>query len=168
MFTKDHVSISDYFVALMGTWIPSSSKLLIISVYAPQELSEKRALWDYLHLLISRWDGETVLMGDFNEVRSEQERFGSVFNQQGANVFNNFITSNGLIDPPLDGYAFTWTHKSASKMSKLNRFLFSEGLLESFPHLSAICLDKHLSDHRPICYPYDSQANKNDSEVGED
>ncbi|GKA51155.1 RNA-directed DNA polymerase, eukaryota [Tanacetum coccineum] len=150
MFTKDHVSISDYFVALMGTWIPSSSKLLIISVYAPQELSEKRALWDYLHLLISRWDGETVLMGDFNEVRSERERFGSVFNQQGANVFNHFITSNGLIDPPLDGYAFTWTHKSASKMSKLGRFLFSEGLLESFPHLSAICLDKHLSDHRPI------------------
>ncbi|GJX67465.1 RNA-directed DNA polymerase, eukaryota [Tanacetum coccineum] len=150
MFTKDHVSISDYFVALMGTWIPSSSKLLIISVYAPQELSEKRALWDYLHLLISRWDGETVLMGDFNEVRSERERFGYVFNQQGANVFNHFITSNGLIDPPLDGYAFTWTHMLASKMSKLDRFLFFEGLLESFPHLSAICLDKHLFDHRPI------------------
>ncbi|GJS03145.1 retrovirus-related pol polyprotein from transposon TNT 1-94 [Tanacetum coccineum] len=28
------------------------------------------------------WDGETVLMGDFNEVRSERERFGSIFNQQ--------------------------------------------------------------------------------------
>ncbi|GJX37990.1 RNA-directed DNA polymerase, eukaryota [Tanacetum coccineum] len=124
MFTKDHVSISDYFVALMGTWIPLLSKLLYISCISSLNCPRR--------------------------VRSERERFGSVFNQQGANVFNHFITSNGLIDPPLDGYAFTWTHKSASKMSKLDRFLFSEGLLESFPHLSAICLDKHLSDHRPI------------------
>ncbi|GJV39152.1 RNA-directed DNA polymerase, eukaryota [Tanacetum coccineum] len=146
----NHVSKSDYFVALMGTWIPTSTKLLIISVYAPQELSEKRDLWDYLHLIINRWDGETVIMGDFNEVRSERERFGSVFNQQGTMVFNNFISSTGLIDLPLDGYAFTWSHKSASKMSKLDRFLLSEGLMELFPHLSAICLDKNLSDHRPI------------------
>ncbi|GKC91022.1 RNA-directed DNA polymerase, eukaryota [Tanacetum coccineum] len=35
-------------------------------------------------------------------------------------------------------------------MSKLDRFLVSEGLLSVFPSLSAICLDRHLSDHRPI------------------
>ncbi|GJZ59966.1 RNA-directed DNA polymerase, eukaryota [Tanacetum coccineum] len=35
-------------------------------------------------------------------------------------------------------------------MSKLDRFLVSEGLLSIFPSLSAICLDRHLSDHRPI------------------
>ncbi|GKF40548.1 hypothetical protein Tco_0120609 [Tanacetum coccineum] len=43
--------------AIMGTWIPSSMKLLIISFYAPQELIEKRELWDYLHLLVDRWCG---------------------------------------------------------------------------------------------------------------
>ncbi|GJU33567.1 RNA-directed DNA polymerase, eukaryota [Tanacetum coccineum] len=150
MFVKEHVSKSDYFVAIMGTWIPSSTRLLVISIYAPQELSEKRDLWNYLQSFISRWDGETVLMGDFNEVRSERERFGSVFNQQGATAFNQFISSSSLIDPPLDGYAFTWSHKNASKMSKLDRFLLSEGLFDFFPHLSAICLDKNLSDHRPI------------------
>ncbi|GJV54696.1 RNA-directed DNA polymerase, eukaryota [Tanacetum coccineum] len=56
----------------------------------------------------------------------------------------------GLIDLPLEGYSFTWAHKSASKMSKLDRFLISEGLLALFPSISALCLDKHLSDHRPI------------------
>ncbi|GKA23216.1 RNA-directed DNA polymerase, eukaryota [Tanacetum coccineum] len=35
-------------------------------------------------------------------------------------------------------------------MSKLDRFLVSEGFTSLFPHISAICLDKHLSDHRPI------------------
>ncbi|GKB06122.1 RNA-directed DNA polymerase, eukaryota [Tanacetum coccineum] len=96
------------------------------------------------------WDGECVLLGDFNEVRFEHERRGSLFNSHGANSFNNFITRTGLIDLPLEGYSFTWAHKSASKMSKLDRFLISEGLLALFPSISALFLDKHFSDHRPI------------------
>ncbi|GJS88285.1 RNA-directed DNA polymerase, eukaryota [Tanacetum coccineum] len=56
----------------------------------------------------------------------------------------------GLIDLPLKGYSYTWSIKSASKMSKLDRFLVSEGLLMLFPSLSALCLERHLSDHRPI------------------
>nr|GEV66535.1 RNA-directed DNA polymerase, eukaryota, reverse transcriptase zinc-binding domain protein [Tanacetum cinerariifolium] len=55
-----------------------------------------------------RWDGECVIMGDFNEVFSEHERYGSVFNVQSAAAFNNFISLTSLIDLPLDGYAYTW------------------------------------------------------------
>ncbi|GKA81194.1 RNA-directed DNA polymerase, eukaryota [Tanacetum coccineum] len=150
MFIKEHISSSDYFLAVMGTWTPSATKLLIISVYAPQELTEKRDLWDYLRSMIDRWDGETVILGNFNEVRSKHERFGSSFNTQGTNVFYNFISMAGLIDLPLGGYSFTWTQKSASKMSKLDRFLISKGLLVLLPQLTGLCLDKHLSDHRPI------------------
>ncbi|GJW40290.1 RNA-directed DNA polymerase, eukaryota [Tanacetum coccineum] len=62
MFVKEQVSTCDYFVALMGTWAPTSSKLLIISVYAPQELNERRDLWDYLRTIIDRWEGDTVIM----------------------------------------------------------------------------------------------------------
>ncbi|GJV80075.1 RNA-directed DNA polymerase, eukaryota [Tanacetum coccineum] len=102
VFIKDHVSKSDYFVAIMGTWVPTSTKLLIISVYAPQELTKKCDLWNYLRSLIDRWDGETAIMRDFNEVRYEHERFGSTFNSQGANTFNNFISLAGLIDLPLE------------------------------------------------------------------
>nr|GFB51761.1 RNA-directed DNA polymerase, eukaryota [Tanacetum cinerariifolium] len=35
-------------------------------------------------------------------------------------------------------------------MSKLDRFLMTNGLLASFLYISAISLDRHLSDHRPI------------------
>ncbi|GJR90578.1 hypothetical protein Tco_0214589 [Tanacetum coccineum] len=61
MFVKEQVSTCDYFVALMGTWAPTSSKLLIISVYAPQELNERRDLWDYLRTIIDRWEGDTFM-----------------------------------------------------------------------------------------------------------
>nr|GEW42912.1 RNA-directed DNA polymerase, eukaryota [Tanacetum cinerariifolium] len=115
--------VSDSFVAVYGTWIPSTTKLL---------------------------DGKSILLGDFNEVRFEHERYAFVFNPNGANVFNNFIASSSLVDLPMDGFSFTWSHKSASKMSKLDRFLISDGLLAYFPSLSFTCLDKYLSDHRPI------------------
>ncbi|GJT19962.1 hypothetical protein Tco_0878668 [Tanacetum coccineum] len=71
------------------------------------ESNERRDLWDYLRTIIDRWEGDTVIMGGFNEVRSERERFSSTFNRQGAIAFNNFISSACLIDLPLEGYAFT-------------------------------------------------------------
>ncbi|GJR22630.1 RNA-directed DNA polymerase, eukaryota [Tanacetum coccineum] len=142
--------VSDSFLAILGPWIPSSTKLLIIFVYAPYDLTERRMLWDFIRHLIDSCDGESFLLGDFNEVRYEHKRHGSLFNSHGANSFNNFITRTGLIYLPLEGYSFTWAHKSASKMSKLDRFLIFEGLLALFSFISALCLDKHLSDHWPI------------------
>nr|GEW57136.1 RNA-directed DNA polymerase, eukaryota [Tanacetum cinerariifolium] len=143
-------TIKDLWGNQMFDHAPTSSKLLFISVYAPQELNERRDLCDYLCTFIDRWGGDSVIMGDFNEVCSEHERFGSMFNRQGAIAFNNFISLACLIDLPLEGYAFTWAYKSASKMSKLDHYLISEGILDLFPHLSVLRLDRHLSDHRPI------------------
>nr|GEZ48051.1 hypothetical protein [Tanacetum cinerariifolium] len=48
------------------------------------------------------------------------------------------------------GYSFTWSNKHASKMSKLDRFLVSQGMLDLFPNLTGLILQCHLSDHRPI------------------
>nr|GEW23296.1 RNA-directed DNA polymerase, eukaryota, nucleotide-binding alpha-beta plait domain protein [Tanacetum cinerariifolium] len=74
VFSVDNHIISDNFLAIYGSWIPTKTKLLVVSVYAPQVLSEKR----------------------------------------------------------------------------LDRFLVSDGFTSIFPNMSAICLDRHLSDHRPI------------------
>nr|GEY82122.1 RNA-directed DNA polymerase, eukaryota [Tanacetum cinerariifolium] len=119
-------------------------------VYAPQEVSRKRALWDYISHIIGRWNGEAIVMGDFNEVRTSDERRGSCFNTYGAKHFDRFISNSGLVDVNLEGYTFTWSHPTGAKMSKLDRFLISDGILHSFPSIAAICLDRHLSNHRPI------------------
>ncbi|GJS88794.1 RNA-directed DNA polymerase, eukaryota [Tanacetum coccineum] len=150
VFKKDYATVSDNFIAIYGTWIPCNSKVLIVVIYAPQQPSHKSVLWEYISTLLARWNGETIIMGDFNEVRSKDERLGSVFNQFSARNFDHFITSSGLVDVKLEGYAFTWSHPSATKMSKLDRFLVTEGIISLFPSITALCLDRHLSDHRPI------------------
>ncbi|GJW21038.1 RNA-directed DNA polymerase, eukaryota [Tanacetum coccineum] len=83
-------------------------------------------------------------------VATMDERLGSSFNASSAWCFDRFIVSSGLVDVKLKGYSFTWSHPSASKMSKLDRFLVTEGIISLYPSISALCLDRHLSDHRPI------------------
>ncbi|GKD51880.1 RNA-directed DNA polymerase, eukaryota, partial [Tanacetum coccineum] len=81
-------------------------------------------------------------MRDFNEVRNKNERFGSVFNINGANAFNLFISKAGLEEIPLGGCSFTWCNKAAKKMSKLDRFIVFESLMSSCPNILAITLNR--------------------------
>nr|GFB89510.1 RNA-directed DNA polymerase, eukaryota [Tanacetum cinerariifolium] len=127
VFKKDYATISNNFVAIYGTWLPSNSNILFVAIYAPQQAFCKRVLCEYVSTLIDRWNGETIILGDFNEVCSIDERRGSCFNPSSARVFDHFISSSGLVDVKLEGYTFTWSHPSGSKMSKLDRFLVSEG-----------------------------------------
>nr|GFD06581.1 hypothetical protein [Tanacetum cinerariifolium] len=57
-------------------------------------------------------------------------------------AFNRFILQANLQEIPLGGCSFTWCHISAKKMSKLDRFLMSEGLLGVNPNFSALTLDR--------------------------
>nr|GEW83880.1 RNA-directed DNA polymerase, eukaryota [Tanacetum cinerariifolium] len=110
----------------------------------------KKMLWDYLSFVIGNWNGEVVIMGDFNKVRDISEWFVSIFNKHGAEAFNSFIVNASLVEVPLGGCSFTWCHKSAKKMIKLDRFLIFNNLMCSCPSISSTSLDRFLSDHRPI------------------
>ncbi|GKA78032.1 RNA-directed DNA polymerase, eukaryota [Tanacetum coccineum] len=139
-FCKNNVTISDYFVIIRGCWRLTGQNFLLIAVYAPQDSRDKQSLWDYLQQEIGKWKGEMIIMGDFNEVRFKSERFGSNFNLHGAQLFNSFISGSRLVEVPLGGSHFTWCHKSATKMSKLDKFLVSENLLSICPNINAITL----------------------------
>nr|GFB01174.1 RNA-directed DNA polymerase, eukaryota [Tanacetum cinerariifolium] len=54
IFKKDYATISDNFVAIYGTWLLSNSKILFVAIYAPQQASCKRVLWEYVSTLIGR------------------------------------------------------------------------------------------------------------------
>ncbi|GJX62020.1 RNA-directed DNA polymerase, eukaryota [Tanacetum coccineum] len=125
IFRKDYATVSDNFIGIYGTWLPSNTKVLFVAVYAAPSSSShlKVVLWCIFRLDCSL---------------------------EGARSFNHFISSSGLVDVKMEGYSFTWSHPSASKMSKLDRFLVSEGIISLFPSLTALCLDHHLLDHRPI------------------
>ncbi|GJV16573.1 RNA-directed DNA polymerase, eukaryota, reverse transcriptase zinc-binding domain protein [Tanacetum coccineum] len=149
-YRKSSSTVSDSFIIVRGVWLSTGVDTLLIVVYAPHDKGEKRLLWEYLTSVVKGWKGDVIMTGDFNEVRFKTDRFGSIFHARDAEVFNDFISNSGLEEVPLGGCAFTWCHKSASRMSKLDRFFISDNVWNSFPNLSAITLDRYLSDHRPI------------------
>ncbi|GKD44180.1 hypothetical protein Tco_1268825 [Tanacetum coccineum] len=96
----------------------------ILYVWDPKSFQKLNVtVLDYFVMIRGVWvpNGEVVIMGDFNKVRKKAKRFGSVFNVQGANAFNLFFSNVGL-----------------------------EESMSSRPNMSAITLDRYLSDYRPI------------------
>nr|GEU71583.1 RNA-directed DNA polymerase, eukaryota [Tanacetum cinerariifolium] len=63
---------------------------------------------------------------------------------------NGMLNDLGLIDLPIRGHYFTWMNKACTKLSKLNRFLISEGITEDIPDIKITAIDRMWSDHSPI------------------
>ncbi|XP_071692041.1 uncharacterized protein [Rutidosis leptorrhynchoides] len=128
----------------------SSVHCFFINVYSPQDRGKKRHLWMFLSEFLSNNPGEHVLFGDFNAVRSSQERQGSEFCPLSSSDFNNFITASDLVDLPLGGRAFARSSKFCDSRGKLDRFLISNDFIDSIPNLIGRVLPNLWSDHCPI------------------
>nr|GFA96303.1 RNA-directed DNA polymerase, eukaryota [Tanacetum cinerariifolium] len=117
---KSCSTVSDYFVIVRGVWLKTNIDILLVVVYAPHDRREKRMLWDYLSMVVNNWEGKVIMMGDFNEVRLQSDRFGLVFHARDVKVFNSFILNAGLAEVPLGGSAYTWEwnfgHISSSRV----------------------------------------------------
>nr|GEV25891.1 RNA-directed DNA polymerase, eukaryota [Tanacetum cinerariifolium] len=134
-----------------GEWVKKlchSNHVNFLSIEETKMVS--LVLWNYMLETFNRWHGEVIIMGDFNEVRFTSKRHGSYFHSLNTAEFNMFIANSKLIDIPLGGYSFTWSDKHASKMSKLDRFLVYQGMLDLFPNLTGLILHRHFFDHRLI------------------
>ncbi|PWA87520.1 RNA-directed DNA polymerase, eukaryota [Artemisia annua] len=151
MFRKHQVlDGEDGFIAIYGEWIKIGVKCLMIVVYAPQDINHKRSLWNSLTHLILNFHATSIVLGDFNEVRFESERLGSIFCKCGAKIFNEFISNSGLVDLPMGGRKFTRMNKFGTKLSKIDRILLSHHFVSKWPNAQLMALPKNLSDHCPI------------------
>nr|GEV99553.1 RNA-directed DNA polymerase, eukaryota [Tanacetum cinerariifolium] len=77
----------------------------------------------------------SAFLGHFKKLKKDSALF-----LMRASAFNSFITSGGLVEVPSGGYSFTLSHKSAAKMSKLDRILVSDDIISA----------KMVKDFRPI------------------
>ncbi|KAL4563411.1 hypothetical protein LXL04_027452 [Taraxacum kok-saghyz] len=112
-----------------------------------QIFEKKRQLWNFVRSVVSNFDGSCIIFGDFNSVRVEEERFGTAFCSRETELFNNFIFDTRVEDVPMVGKSFTRVDRAGAKMSRLDRFLASDGVIEQFPDLLCMALDRRWSDH---------------------
>lgn len=83
-------------------------------------------LWhDISEILRTSRNLSTLLIGDFNCVRIEEERENCIYKSIDSIEFSHFIAFNSLIEAPLTNGSFTWFGHS-NKKSHLDRTLVNQ------------------------------------------
>ena len=77
-------------------------------IYDYHNIFYKRRLWNELLNMKTNLNVPIMLLGDFNEVRSTQERRGYSVLSRSMEEFGEWINDIGLVELPLMGRKYTW------------------------------------------------------------
>nr|GEX03940.1 RNA-directed DNA polymerase, eukaryota [Tanacetum cinerariifolium] len=152
VFKKDYATISDNFVSIYGTWLPSNSKILFVAIYAPQQASCKRVLWD------ARGFDHFISSSGLVDVKLESCRFGENVSRDKIRLAVWNCGENKSPGP--DGYTFEffrkyWNIVGPNFCEAVEYFfetgLFSKGCNSSFVvWILKVADAKFVDDFRPI------------------
>lgn len=71
----------------------------VINVYSPQNISDKRVLWEQLkQVLLTLKDDKVCLVGDFNCIRDDSKRANCTYARTDTLEFNHFLDNSNLLD----------------------------------------------------------------------
>jgi exonuclease III len=127
--------------------------LNFINIYSPCSLAGKKKLWDeLLDFKLQSGGGEWCFGGDFNAILRSSERKGSsAVSRQGEIIsFTQFVEDMEVIDIPVLGKKFTWFSSDGKSMSRIDRFLLSDGFISKFGVSGQWIGNRDISDHCPI------------------
>ena len=140
-------------LVIKGRVLCTSQEFIIANVCAPCDTTAKQVLWDPLQIFMTN-NGDTnlCLCGDFNSVRSSEERKGrgSFFRQHDSDIFNKLIDEGSLIDQSICGRLYTWYRGDEVSMSRLDRFLLSSNWCTEWPDCIQLANQRGLSNHVPL------------------
>ncbi|GJW62012.1 RNA-directed DNA polymerase, eukaryota, reverse transcriptase zinc-binding domain protein [Tanacetum coccineum] len=149
-FIKEVIWCDESYIIVKEKWKNLVGDCFMINIYGPQDSSAKSSLWNMIAEFMHHHKGKFILFRDMNVVRNENERFCSIFSQIEADHFNSFNGLTGLIDLLIRGRLYTWMNKAGTKLSKVDRFLISDEVLEVLPDIRITVLDRLWSDHTHI------------------
>ena len=93
-----------------------------MAVYGTAYDEQKLEFINELHNVLLSWSGPILVGGDFNLVRSREEKSSGVVNQQWVNLFNDWINRFSLLELKIAGRRFTWSnHLENVVMATLDR-----------------------------------------------
>ncbi|XP_004306163.1 PREDICTED: uncharacterized protein LOC101305972 [Fragaria vesca subsp. vesca] len=158
------VDFSKNFLDTMITLIETREVVRATFIYGPPYQEDKEDFWNEWSF---RDKGDSTLwlvIGDVNELLSQQERIGDAnWDYHRRRFLGSFINSNNLLDVGFSGPAFTWTRKAFGRIilqERLDRALVSAEWLVSWPNSLVIHLVRVGSDHCPILFSLGLKENR--------
>ncbi|KAK7281475.1 hypothetical protein RIF29_09513 [Crotalaria pallida] len=133
------------FIAVKGVWYAGRKPCVIVTIYSPRILFDKRSLLAEILNLMNLCNFELwCVMGDFNTVKESSERIGRALSDdsRGMRLFNKWVDEMELVDLPLIGRKFTYYQGGGGVMSRIDKILLSAEWLTCWPEASQLMVRK--------------------------
>ncbi|CAN6580853.1 unnamed protein product [Malus baccata var. baccata] len=122
----------------------------LFAIYASTDEKKRRDQWMSLSQRISRVGERCLLIGDFNDILSNDEKEGGKYRSVASlRDFREFVARNDLMDLGYEGYPFTWRNNRdlGPIQQRLDRGLASMGWQQLYPDTKIRHMVLEGSDH---------------------
>lgn len=141
----------DYYMGAQIRHRTTNIRWICLTVYGPAQHDRSG---EFLEELGTKCKGSILpilIGGDFNLIRSEEDKNLGIGNQRWITAFNSFIETLDLREIYRGGGGYTWSNKQARPiLCNLDRILVSTDWEEKFPLANLRSLTRLGSDHSPL------------------
>ena len=145
------MALSEQEIHVMVEVLPSNFEFICTAVYASPRFHKRCVLWNNFKNAASLHDKPWVIVGDFNEVLLEGDKYGGrSISSSRSLLFKECLDYCSMVDMGFVGPRFTWTNKrnfSALVEERINRFFANPSWYALHPDTRVTHLTRCVSDH---------------------
>ena len=137
----------------------NTNNFFLSTIYANTKFRIRKNLWNDLIDVAHNIDMPWLVIGDFNEVLSQNEKWGgNAVKPHRIAMFSSTMDSCNLLDLGFNGPKFTWTNKRKRNpiYERLDRAFGNGDWLVHYPNSCVWHLPRISSDHAPILCTLDT------------
>lgn len=125
LLTVEQVTCSSCWIWCKGK-VNGEYPVNLINVYGPHDPLEKSVFWNHLRNIVSASIDEPLcILGDFNSIRSKEDREGCIYSDRDSKLLNEFLEDHNLLEIDGSNFKFTW-FGPGNKKSKLDRAIVND------------------------------------------
>jgi hypothetical protein len=137
----------------MVLWRVGKLKLEIMGIYGPTDHAYSREFLTEITNKINSLNEPLIMGGDFNLIRTAEDKNNDNVNWTLIDLFNDSIASWALREIPRTGARFTWSNRQINPVrSALDRVFVSASFEAIFPLCSLYAETCLGSDHTPLVF----------------
>ena len=161
MFIGTLVESNHFSITISFTSVHNADVWTLVSVYGPCQGPMRDEFVQWLYDLNIPDGDNWLLLGDFNFIRSLENRNRPGGDLNDIFLFNEIIGHLGILELPLKGRAFTWSNMQDEPLLEQLDWLFtSSSWISVYPNTIVLPMAKTSSDHVPCIVSIDTDIPK--------